>query len=183
MAIQTVSAQVRELEETLGYALLKPAGRGVQLPDLIRDAAAQPTLRLAIGVADGLPKLVVRRLMQPILAEPNLRLQCFENAFEELLANLALQCMATHWDRPRWRGTRQKRSTQPRVAISHDRWRLLQFYYRPNSPRFARVWINGLSATESGRDWWANLKIARCSRPLDPAASVYFRLRSWWRPN
>ena len=28
MAVQTVSAQVRELERSLGYALLKPAGRG-----------------------------------------------------------------------------------------------------------------------------------------------------------
>ena len=28
MAVQTVSAQVRELEKSLGYALLKPAGRG-----------------------------------------------------------------------------------------------------------------------------------------------------------
>ena len=29
MAVQTVSAQVRELERSLGYALLKPAGRGL----------------------------------------------------------------------------------------------------------------------------------------------------------
>ena len=31
MAVQTVSAQVRELERSLGYALLKPAGRGLVL--------------------------------------------------------------------------------------------------------------------------------------------------------
>ena len=31
MAVQTVSAQVRELERALGYALLKPAGRGLML--------------------------------------------------------------------------------------------------------------------------------------------------------
>ncbi|NCV59636.1 MAG: LysR family transcriptional regulator, partial [Betaproteobacteria bacterium] len=33
MAVQTVSAQVRDLERALGYALLKPAGRGLVLTD------------------------------------------------------------------------------------------------------------------------------------------------------
>ena len=31
MAVQTVSAQVRELERSLGHQLLKPQGRGVTL--------------------------------------------------------------------------------------------------------------------------------------------------------
>ena len=89
MAVQTVSAQVRELERSLGYALLKPAGRGLvltdaglaamqqadqifqlgeDLPARVRDAVSAPAVRLAVGVCDGLPKLVVRRLMQPALA-------------------------------------------------------------------------------------------------------------------
>jgi LysR family transcriptional activator of nhaA len=33
MAVQTVSAQVRELEKDLGCVLLKPVGRGVALTD------------------------------------------------------------------------------------------------------------------------------------------------------
>ena len=33
MAVQTISAQVRELEKALGHQLLKPAGRGVALTD------------------------------------------------------------------------------------------------------------------------------------------------------
>ena len=33
MAVQTVSAQVRELERALGHQLLKPSGRGVALTD------------------------------------------------------------------------------------------------------------------------------------------------------
>ena len=111
MAVQTVSAQVRELERSLGHALLKPAGRGValteagaaalrqaeaifqlgeQLPSAVRDAATRPTVRLAVGISDGLPKLAVRRLLQPVLAEPNLRLLCHEDQFEGLLADLAL---------------------------------------------------------------------------------------------
>lgn len=111
MAVQTVSAQVRELERSLGYVLLKPAGRGLvltegglvamqqadlifqlgeNLPILVRDAVSTPTVRLAVGISDGLPKLVVRRLLQPVIAEPNLRLLCHEGEFDDLLGDLAL---------------------------------------------------------------------------------------------
>ena len=111
MAVQTVSTQVRELERSLGYALLKPAGRGLvlteagvaaarqadlifqlgeQLPAAVRDATSSPSVRLAVGVSDGLPKLVVRQLLQPVVQAPNLRLLCHEGKFEDLLAELAL---------------------------------------------------------------------------------------------
>jgi LysR family transcriptional regulator, transcriptional activator of nhaA len=111
MAVQTVSAQVRELERSLGYALLRPVGRGLalteaglaamqqadlifqlgeSLPARVRDAASSPTVRLAVGISDGLPKLVVRRLMQPVISEPNLRLLCHEGEFDGLLGDLAL---------------------------------------------------------------------------------------------
>lgn len=111
MAVQTVSAQVRELERSLGYALLKPAGRGLvlteaglaamqqadqifqlgeNLPSLVRDAVSAPTVRLAVGISDGLPKVAVRRLLQPVIPEPHLRLLCHEGEFDELLGDLAL---------------------------------------------------------------------------------------------
>lgn len=111
MAVQTVSTQVHELERSLGYALLKPAGRGLvltdagtaamrqaeqifqlgeQLPTLVRDAVSLPSVRLAVGIPDGLPKLVVRSLMQPVIEEPHLRLLCHEGEVEDLLADLAL---------------------------------------------------------------------------------------------
>lgn len=111
MAVQTVSAQVRELERSLGYALLKPAGRGLvlteaglaamhqadlifqlgeNLPALVRDAASFPSVRLAVGISDGLPKLVVRRLLQPVVSMPNLRLLCHEGELDDLLGDLAL---------------------------------------------------------------------------------------------
>jgi LysR family transcriptional regulator, transcriptional activator of nhaA len=111
IAVQTVSTQVRELERSLGYALLKPAGRGVVLTEagvaavkqadqifqlgeglkhLVRDAASAPSVRLAVGVSDGLPKLVVRRLLQPVIAEPTLHLLCHDGEFDDLLAELAL---------------------------------------------------------------------------------------------
>ena len=111
MAVQTVSAQVRELERSLGQSLLKPAGRGLalteaghaalrqadqifalgeQLPAIVRDAVAAPQVRLAVGISDGLPKLVVRRLLEPVMHTPHLRLLCHEDEFARLLADLAL---------------------------------------------------------------------------------------------
>ena len=111
VAVQTVSAQVHELEQSLGYVLLKPAGRGLvltdagvaamrqadqifqlgeELPSLVRDAATSPSVRLAVGISDTLPKLAVHRLMAPVLREPRLRLVCHEGEFDDLLAELAL---------------------------------------------------------------------------------------------
>ena len=111
MAVQTVSTQVRELEKSLGYELLKPAGRGValtdaglaamhqaelifqlgeKLPDIVRDAMGAPSVRLAVGISEGLAKLAVRQLMQPVMHTPKLRLICQEDEFEDLLGELAL---------------------------------------------------------------------------------------------
>jgi LysR family transcriptional regulator, transcriptional activator of nhaA len=111
MAVQTVSTQVRELERSLGHSLLKPAGRGLvlteagtaamqqaeqifalgaQLPAFVRDAVSAPSVRLAIGISDGLPKLVVHGLVKPVMDEPHLRLLCHEGEIDDLLADLAL---------------------------------------------------------------------------------------------
>ena len=111
MAVQTVSAQVRELERSLGHELLKPQGRGVVLteagrvaferaeqifqigqaiPDEVRQRATQPVLRLAVGMSDGLSKLAAHAVLDPILQTEGLRLQCHEGEFDELMAELAL---------------------------------------------------------------------------------------------
>jgi len=111
MAVQTISTQVRELERSLGVTLLKPDGRGLalteagvaalrqadlifqlgeQLPATVRDAVSAPSVRLAVGISDGLPKLVARRLLQPVMQEPRLHLICHEDEFEDLLGDLAL---------------------------------------------------------------------------------------------
>ncbi|MBQ0957837.1 LysR family transcriptional regulator [Ideonella sp. 4Y11] len=111
MAVQTISAQVRELEKSLGHQLLKPAGRGValteagqaafaraeeifqlgqQLPDEVREAASGPVARLAVGLSDGLSKLAAHDLLEPVLDTPRLRLVCHEGEVEQLLGELAL---------------------------------------------------------------------------------------------
>ena len=111
VAVQTISAQVRELEKALGHQLLKPAGRGVtmtdagqaafaraeeifqlgqMIPDQVREAASGKVARLAIGLSDGISKLAAHALLEPVLATPSLRLVCHEGEFDELLAELAL---------------------------------------------------------------------------------------------
>lgn len=111
MAVQTVSAQVRELERSLGHQLLKPSGRGVALteagqaafakaeeifhlgqsiPDEVREAASGKTARLAVGFSDGISKLAAHALLYPVLSTANLRLVCHEGETDQLLGELAL---------------------------------------------------------------------------------------------
>ncbi|MFZ4379531.1 MAG: LysR family transcriptional regulator [Polynucleobacter sp.] len=111
IAIQTISAQVHELEKSLGYLLFKPAGRGIaltesgfaalniadqifsigeKLPEALRDAAKSPKTRITVGVSDGLPKLITRQLLEPVLKHKNVQLIAHEGEFDDLLADLAL---------------------------------------------------------------------------------------------
>ena len=111
MAIQTISAQVHELEKSLGHLLFKPAGRGItltesglaalkiadqvfsigeKLPEAVRDAAKSPKIKISVGVSDGLPKLITKQLLEPILKHKDVLLIAHEGEFDDLLANLAL---------------------------------------------------------------------------------------------
>jgi len=111
MAVQTVSAQVRELERSMGLQLLKSAGRGVTLTeagkvaflradeifqlgqglsDAVRATAAAPVARLAVGLSDGLSKLAAHAVLAPVLDTPQLRLVCHEGEAAQLLGELAL---------------------------------------------------------------------------------------------
>ncbi len=111
MAVQTVSAQVKELERALGHQLLKVEGRrvllteageaafsraeeifriGQALPEAVRDAAGRRSVRLAVGFSDGISKLAARAILQPALQTPDLHLVCHDGEFEQLLAQLAL---------------------------------------------------------------------------------------------
>ena len=60
---------------------------------LSRRSPDRPTgqpIRLAVGVVDVLPKLVVRRLLEPALSTgpAPVRLVCYENNYEKLLSEL-----------------------------------------------------------------------------------------------
>src|SRR2546427_6530469 len=112
LAQPTLSGQIRVLEGALGERLFERAGRGLRLTEMGRavfryadeifslgrelmdTVKGQPTgrpLRLAVGVADGLPKLVAYRLIEPALSlrEP-VRLDVRAQSTEKLLAALAL---------------------------------------------------------------------------------------------
>lgn len=77
-----------------GQAAMRQADQifqlGEELPARVRDAVSAPSVRLATGISDGLPKLVVHHLLQPVLGEPNLRLLCHEGEMDDLLGDLAL---------------------------------------------------------------------------------------------
>lgn len=111
MAIQTISAQVHELEKSLGHLLFKPAGRGItltesgyaaltiadqifslgeKLPEIVRDAAKTPIRKITVGVSDGLSKLVTTQLLNPIVEQSQVKLIAHEGEFDDLLADLAL---------------------------------------------------------------------------------------------
>ena len=112
VAVQTISGQLSLLEQSLGRALFIPQGRGLALTDAGRTAlgyaerifqigeALQEHLeqadsprqrRLAVGISDGLPKLVAHRLLTCVMqAQPELRLVCHEGEFADLLGELAL---------------------------------------------------------------------------------------------
>ena len=91
MAVQTVSAQVLT---DAGLDAMQQADLIFQLgetpPARVRDAVSSPTVRLAVGICDGLPKLVVHRLLLTVITEPNLRLLCHEGELDDLLGDLAL---------------------------------------------------------------------------------------------
>jgi LysR family transcriptional activator of nhaA len=111
----TLSAQIHRLEDQLGEKLFARAGRklaltemgrvvyryadeifslGRELVDTVKGRSTGQPLRLNVGIVDALPKLVVRRLLQPALAlrEP-VRLVCYEAPFEKLLADLSMHTL------------------------------------------------------------------------------------------
>jgi LysR family transcriptional activator of nhaA len=112
LAQPTISGQIHTLEGALGEKLFERAGRGLRLTEMGRvvlgyaddifalgrelaeSVKGQPTgrpLQLAVGVADGMPKLVAYRLIEPALALPQpVRLVVHEQSTERLLAALAL---------------------------------------------------------------------------------------------
>src|SRR5512145_1492969 len=112
LAHQTVSGQIHALERALGEKLFERQGRrlaltelgrvayryadeifalGSELQETLRGRPSGRPLRLVVGVADAVPKLIARALLLPALSldEP-VRLVCREDKPERLFAALAL---------------------------------------------------------------------------------------------
>lgn len=112
LAQPTISAQLRTLEEAFGEKLFERAGRTLALTEtghlvyhyadeifslgqeLLDTLKGQPTgkpLRLKVGVADALPKLLVFHLLEPALKlEQPVHLLCSEGKPNDLLAKLSV---------------------------------------------------------------------------------------------
>jgi LysR family transcriptional activator of nhaA len=110
---QTLSGQIKLLEDRLGRALFKKSGRNLELTEygrvalgyadqiftlgseledaLKRNLDAAPVLDFKVGVADSVAKSVAYRLLEPALSLGlPVRLICQEGKFPELLSQLAL---------------------------------------------------------------------------------------------
>ena len=112
LAQPTLSGQIRTLEENLGEKLFRRSGRrleptdmgrvvfryadeiftlGRELMDTVRDRPTGRSLRLSVGVADVVPKLIAHRLLEPALLMPEqVRIVVREDKPDRLLTELAI---------------------------------------------------------------------------------------------
>jgi LysR family transcriptional regulator, transcriptional activator of nhaA len=110
---QSISGQLKLLEDSVGTSLFRRAGRKLELTDAGRVALAyadeifprgeqlQEALRegragvpevLHVGVADVVPKSIAFRLLEPVLSLPEpMRIVCHEWRLKDLLAELAVR--------------------------------------------------------------------------------------------
>lgn len=106
----TVSAQLRRLEETLGHRLFDRTGHkllltttgatvleyaedlfsvGRELIAALRAVPGAATTRLSVGVPNAMPKLIIYRLLEPVLHLPQqVQIVCREANLEELVDDL-----------------------------------------------------------------------------------------------
>lgn len=109
---QSISGQLQELESVLGTELFRRAGRGLELTDVgrhallyadriftlgdellddLRDRPARRAMEFKVGVAEGVPKSMVYRMIEPALElDQDVRLICREGRLPFLLADLAV---------------------------------------------------------------------------------------------
>ncbi|HSA12138.1 MAG TPA: LysR family transcriptional regulator [Candidatus Paceibacterota bacterium] len=107
----TISAQIQALEGMLGEKLFRRVGRNLALTDtgqhilgfaeeifslgedLLNSVKQRPTrrpLRLHIGVADALPKLVTYHIIEPVFRLPQaVQVSCWETRLSDMLVELA----------------------------------------------------------------------------------------------
>jgi LysR family transcriptional activator of nhaA len=112
LAPPTLSAQIRQLEASLGETLFAREGRGLVLTDVgrvvqgyaedifsrgremldvVKQRGGPASVTLAVGVSDALPKLVAWRLLEPALSlGKQVRVVCRDGRHDRLVAALAL---------------------------------------------------------------------------------------------
>lgn len=110
---QTISGQLRTLEESIGEPLFRRSGRrlaltdtgklvfeyaeeifglGAELAQVLRDKGPTTSQTVMIGIADVVPKLVAAKVLEPVLgSDSGSRVVCLEGKLEDLLASMAVQ--------------------------------------------------------------------------------------------
>ena len=157
---------------------------GEALPELARTAAQSPSVRLVVGIADGLPKLEVQRLLRPVLQVQGLRLVCLEGEMPDLLAELAVHKLdVVLSDHPAPFNPRLKVHNHP-LGTSAMGWyaapqwwaqaadgfpaslQLLPCCCPPRTPLCAARLTSGWPRRDCVHAWWASLKTTHCWRLL-----------------
>ena len=109
---QTISGQLKLLDEAVGQALFNRVGRrlvlsdmgkvvfeyadeifaiGAELASVVRGNHASGPKSLAVGIVNSMPKLIAERIIAPaITAEEPIRVRCHEASLEQLLSELAV---------------------------------------------------------------------------------------------
>lgn len=115
LAPPTVSGQIHALEASLGEKLFERQGRrlvlteigrtvyryadeifalGRELVDTVKDRPTGRPMRLVVGIADVVPKLIAWRIVEPAFRQnTSVRLVCREDRPERLLADLTLHVL------------------------------------------------------------------------------------------
>lgn len=108
----TLSGQIRVLEQSMDAQLFTKSGRnlvlteagrlaydyaedifllGRELEEVLKTRTLGRTLAFSVGIADVVPKLIAYRLLEPALRlSETVRIVCYENKLESLLADLAV---------------------------------------------------------------------------------------------
>jgi len=109
---QTISGQLKMLEESIGESLFERVGRGLvitetgrmveQYAEEIFSLGSELTQRIKskqpgvatsfnVGIVNSIPKLIAYKVLEPALNMPEpIKLSCFENDLESLLGDLAV---------------------------------------------------------------------------------------------
>ncbi len=107
---QTISGQLKLLDEAVGTPLFDRIGRrlelsekgrvvfeyadaifsiGAELASVVRGHHPGAPVQFTIGVVNSVPKLIAERIIAPALAAGDLRLRCIEDTLDNLLGSLA----------------------------------------------------------------------------------------------
>ena len=109
---QTISGQLKLLDEAVGQPLFNRVGRrlvlsdmgqlvfeyadeifsvGAELANVVRGDQIRGPKTLTVGIVSSMPKLIAERIIAPaLMAESPVRVRCHESSLEQLLSELAI---------------------------------------------------------------------------------------------